>query len=96
MTNGGLSSQLHLLNGDLLNQKLADTNGRLNRLMDAGHSEETIVREYYIRAIGRNPTESESKHWCQQIMDTDEIKRKEKLQDFVWSLLNSRSFLENH
>ena len=29
-------------------------------------------------------------------MDTDEIKRKEKLQDFVWSLLNSRSFLENH
>ena len=96
VTNGGLSSQLHLLNGDLLNQKLADTNGRLNRLMDAGHSEETIVREYYIRAIGRNPTESESKHWCQQIMDTDEIKRKEKLQDFVWSLLNSRSFLENH
>ena len=96
MTNGGLSSQLHLLNGDLLNQKLVDTNGRLNKLLDAGHSDETIVREYYIRAIGRNPTEPESKHWCQQIMDTDEIKRKEKLQDFVWSLLNSRSFLENH
>ncbi len=96
VANGGLPAKLHLLNGDLLNRKLIDSDGRLNKLLEAGQSDETIVREFYIRAIGRNPTESESTHWCQQIMESDEKKRRDKMEDFVWSLLNSRTFLENH
>jgi len=96
VANGGLPAKLHLLNGDLLNRKLIDSDGRLNKLLEAGQSDETIVREYYMRAIGRNPTESESTHWCQQIKEYDVKKRRDKMEDFVWSLLNSRSFLENH
>ena len=93
---GGLPAQLHLLNGDLLNLRLTNPLGRLQRMIAEGNEDNQMVQEFYMRAIARNPTDAESRHWCEHVKDSDAKKRMEKLEDFVWSLLNSSEFLENH
>ena len=52
---GGLTRQLHLLNGPLLNRKISASDGRLAKLIAAGKSPAKIVDEFYRRALGRRP-----------------------------------------
>jgi Protein of unknown function (DUF1553)/Protein of unknown function (DUF1549) len=95
-SSSGLASQLHLLNGELLNRKLVDENGRLAKMIATNVSTQQIIRQFYFLALSRPPTGSELTHWEKQLEDTDPTERKTKLEDFVWSLLNSQAFLQNH
>ena len=91
----GLPAQLHLLNGDLINRRLSSEQGRLRKLIDAGKSDEEIVVEFYLRALGRRPTNDECSRWQGLVASEDPAERFRKLEDFVWSMLNSRLFREN-
>lgn len=91
-----LPAQLHLLNGDLINAKLANADGRLHRLIAAGRSDSEIVAEFYLRGLGRHPTDRELQGWIKRLAVDDPPERSRRLEDFLWSLLNSREFLENH
>ena len=91
----GLPAQLHLLNGDLINRRLTSEEGRLRKLIDAGKSDEEIVIEYYLRGLGRRPINDELSRWQTQVASDDPAERIRKLEDFVWSMLNSRLFREN-
>lgn len=93
---GGLSSQLHLLNGELLNRKLIDENGRLSRMISTDASDSQVISRFFLLSLSRPPTNEELKRWGKLVEDTDRDERKRILEDFVWSLLNCRSFLENH
>jgi hypothetical protein len=93
---GGLPAQLHLLNGDLINRKLTDDQGRLRRLITSGKTDEGIVSEWYLRGLGRHPTADELKRWRERLKTDDSRQRQQRLEDFAWSLLNSRQFMENH
>ncbi|MEX2142555.1 MAG: DUF1549 domain-containing protein [Pirellulales bacterium] len=99
---GGLPAKLHLLNGELVNGKIAAADGRLHRLVDAGASDEAIIAEFYVRALVRGPSEAERKFWqdaaAAAVAQPDEAAtraRAQFLEDFVWSLLNSREFRMN-
>ena len=92
----GLPAQLHLLNGDLINRRLTSEQGRLRQLIDAGQSNQDIVNEFYLRGLGRRPSADELARWGDRLATGDRVERQKKLEDFVWSLLNSRSFHENH
>lgn len=92
---GGLPAQLHFLNGTLINQKLSDKEGRLQQLIQSGKSDAEIMGEFHLRALGRTPTNSELKRWCEKLETKESKQRIEGLEDFVWSLLNSRNFVEN-
>ena len=59
----GLSQKLHLLNGGLINAKLASPDGRLRRLIDADKTNEEIVGEFYVRSLSREPRPAERGHW---------------------------------
>ena len=91
----GLTAQLHLLNGDLINGRLTSEQGRLRKLIDAGKSDEEIVAEFYLRGFGRRPTNDELSRWQTRVASDDPAERIRKLEDFVWSMLNSRLFREN-
>jgi hypothetical protein len=95
-TGGGLPAQLHLLNGELINRKLTDGEGRLQRLIGGGRTNDEIVREFYVRALGRSPSAEELMNWRSRLATEDSGERGRRLEDFVWSLLNSREFRENH
>ena len=98
---GGLPARLHLLNGELVNSKITASDGRLHKLIAASASDEAIVQEFYIRALARPPSEAELKYWrdaaanAVQSAEAAEATRSQFLEDFVWSLLNSREFRMN-
>jgi hypothetical protein len=91
-----LPAQLHLLNGELINRKLTDPKGRLQRRIAENRTNAEIVEEFYLRALCRFPDERELSAWQKLLESDNALVRRQKLEDFVWSLLNSRQFTENH
>ncbi len=95
-SSSGLASQLHLLNGELLNGKLVDEKGRLSKMIASNASDQQVISRFFLLAFSRPPTKAELTHWVKRVEDVDQAERRRKLEDFVWSLLNSQAFLENH
>lgn len=91
-----IATQLHLLNGDLVNAKLTHPESRLQRMIAAGHSNDQIVSEFYLRALSRRPSDLERIAWRDSLATRDADERIKRLEDFVWSLLNSDAFRMNH
>ncbi|MCY2967809.1 MAG: DUF1553 domain-containing protein, partial [Planctomycetota bacterium] len=91
----GLTTELHLLNGELINAKIADPNGRLHQRIAAGDSIESIVTEFHRRAFGRGPSPVELRRWKERLATDDARERRDRLEDFVWALLSSREFRQN-
>lgn len=87
-----LSQALHLLNGETVQGKI--TQGNLVGVrLDAGVSPEAILRELYVRCLGRAPTEDERARLGEL---RGESEPKAFLEDVFWALLNSKEFLFNH
>jgi hypothetical protein len=93
---GGLAARLHLLNGDVINRKVSTADWRLQHLRDAGSSDRAIVEDFYLRALSRWPSPYELDYWLRELKDADDNERKQRLEDFVWSLLNCDEFTTNH
>lgn len=93
----GIASKLHLMNGALLNQKLEHPGGRLQVMLSKQATTEDLVREFYLRALSRQPTDTELDLWLARIDSTsDRQDRAERCNDFVWALLNCQEFTTNH
>jgi hypothetical protein len=87
---------LHLINGPLINRALVDPSGRLHRLIDAGKTDAEIINEFYLRALGRPTTDDELAAWISRMSTTSPHEREARLEDFLWGLLNSEQFRQNH
>ncbi|MGB7325890.1 MAG: DUF1549 domain-containing protein, partial [Rubripirellula sp.] len=53
----GIASKLHLMNGDLLNAKIIDNDGRLQKMLIDNMATGVMVRELYVRALCRVPSD---------------------------------------
>ncbi|MEQ8789107.1 MAG: DUF1553 domain-containing protein [Pirellulaceae bacterium] len=93
---GGLTTRLHLMNGALLNARIASDEGRLRQQLAAGRTSDEVVRGFYIRALGRQPRDEEAKYWKTQLAAPSEGERRRRLEDFLWSLLSCQEFTTNH
>ena len=91
-----MTRQLHWLNGDVVNQKLEHPEGRLAKLLASGVELDTIVDQFYRRALARPPHENELLYWRQQLSAEERETRQQRCADFVWSLLTCREFATNH
>ncbi|MEX2262254.1 MAG: DUF1549 and DUF1553 domain-containing protein [Bryobacteraceae bacterium] len=89
-----LGQALHMLAGPVYNEKLSAPEGRLQRLIQAGKSDSEIIREFYLAAFARLPDADEIGEIQKLIAARGD--RVEALKDFVWSVLCSREFAENH
>ena len=89
---GGLSAKLHQINGELVNRKLASPEGRLHKLIAAGRSDDEIVAEFALRALGREPTADEMAFWRGRRAGD----RTAWLEDVAWGLLSCAEFRTNH
>ena len=92
---GGMTLKLHLLNGPVLNRRIASEGGRLSRLIEAGRENDAIVEAFYLAALSRSVTEGERQFWSRHLSESNGDRR-ELLEDFVWSLLTSKEFVTNH
>ena len=91
----GIASKLHLMNGELLNEKLAAKTSSLQKLLRAEKPIAEIVDSFYWLALNRPPTEKERTDWISRI-GNDKEKKVERCEDFVWALLNCDEFVYNH
>jgi hypothetical protein len=90
-----LSQALHLMNGDLINRKLAQPDGRLARMMkDPKLTDETLIQTLYRVTFGRPANESELAAARSVIAEAPS--RTVGAQDLFWGLLNAKEFLFNH
>ncbi len=103
-----LAQSLHLLNSKEMQSKLgADASyasaWSATALVDASLSpSENIrktapprIRELYLRALSRPPTDSEQSVALEYLMQRSE-KLREAYEDLLWSVINSKEFLFNH
>lgn len=97
---GGASLELprvlHLINGDLLNERIAAPTGHLHQMIRDETSPSEIIKQMYLLACSRYPSEAERAYWEEQLGQVDEQDIVPLLEDFVWGLLNSREFRTNH
>jgi hypothetical protein len=89
-----LGQALDMLAGPTYNNKLRAKGSRLDRLLESATPAGRIVEEFYLAAFGRFPTREESSDLLKLI--AQKSSREEGLKDFVWALISSREFAENH
>ncbi|MBL8214020.1 MAG: DUF1553 domain-containing protein, partial [Bryobacterales bacterium] len=89
-----LGQAMHMLAGNVYNDKLSSPEGRLMKLVNAGKSNREIIEEFYWAAFTRAPEAEEAAGIEKAIAAGDD--RVAALKDFVWAVLCSREFAENH
>ena len=89
-----LNEALHMLAGAAYQDKLAAPEGRLRRMWNEGRTNDEVIEQFYLAAYSRFPEMAESKAIRDLIASNGN--REEALRDFVWALLCSREFSENH
>lgn len=93
---GQLTTQLHWLNGNLLNERLENESGILAVLKRDSVPVAGIVEQIYLRANSRLPSERERDFWAKEIGSDPSEATARKLQDFLWAILSSPEFTSNH
>ncbi len=89
-----LGQALHVLAGATYVDRLSTRNSRLSRLLESGASDEKIFEEFYLAALGRFPAADEVQELKGLIAQRGD--REAGLREFVWALISSREFAENH
>lgn len=89
-----LGQAMHVAAGSVYNDKLSAPEGRLQKLIRSGRSDAEIAEEFYLAAFARGPDPDELAGV--QALIAQRGDRAEALKDFVWALLASREFAENH
>jgi hypothetical protein len=85
---------LHLNNGQTLNEKLRAKNSLVSKWLAANATDETVVRNLFLRALAREPSGEELQKVLAVLKDASGDRR-EVLEDFAWGVLTGREFLFN-
>lgn len=91
-----LSQVLHLMVGNTISQKIADS-GVVRRMVST-HSgnRDAIIDEIFIRSLCRSPTDTERKAAREHVESTPAEQSVSAYEDLLWSLMNSTEFSFNH
>jgi uncharacterized protein DUF1553 len=93
---GQLTTQLHFLNGKLLNERLQSDASFLAIVAKDGVAAPKIVEQLYLRAYSRRPNQQEREFWSKELEEQTAEFRQKKLQDLLWAILSSRELTTNH
>jgi hypothetical protein len=89
-----LSQAMHVLAGSTYVERLNRPDSRLSKLLAASASDEEIFREFYLAAFSREPAADEIQELKGVLARRSD--REAGLREFVWALISSREFAENH
>ena len=89
-----LSQAMHVLAGATYVDRLSQKNGRLAKLLQSGATDEQIFGEFYLAALTRPPAVEEVQEFKTILAQRGD--REAGLREFVWALISSREFAENH
>jgi hypothetical protein len=89
-----LGMAIELFNGPLIYEKLRDANNRFRKSHAAGRSPEEVIRELYLAALCRQPTDAEMEASLQHCKTRSDLAS--GFEDLCWVLLNTDEFLFQH
>ena len=88
-----LSQALHLLNGDVTNNRI--TQGRIvQTMLKEGIDPEKVLDNLYLRCYSRKPRADEKANLLASLAGEESVES--ALNDVFWALLNSKEFIFNH
>ena len=94
-SDGSVGQALVMINGDLINRKIAYPQGRLQALLkDPGKADLEVLDELYLATLSRHPTSAEAADAVSLVRSA--TTRRDGFHDLMWGLLNCREFLFNH
>ncbi len=85
---------LHLMNGENLNRRLAEPEGRLSLLLKSGKTDREITDTLFLASLARRATESQWQTVQSALIGADD--RAAVFRDLAWALVNSKEFLFGH
>jgi hypothetical protein len=89
-----LGMAIELFNGSTIHERLRDPKNRFRRAIAAGRSAEEALREIYMAAVCRPPSEIELQAALEQCEKREDVAA--GLEDVCWALLNTDEFLFQH
>ncbi len=89
-----LAMAIELFNGPMIYERLRDANNRFRKSLAAGVSMEDTVRELYLAALCRYPSEAELATAVEHSKTRADATS--ALEDICWALLNTDEFLFQH
>ncbi|MGB6044219.1 MAG: DUF1549 domain-containing protein [Pirellulales bacterium] len=95
---GTIPQRLLMMNGQLVQEKTKDNliGNASTRIAVLAPDDATAVETAYLATLSRRPTPDEMKHFKERLAETADERRKQTMEDFYWSLLNSAEFSWNH
>jgi len=85
---------IELFNGPTIHEKLRDPKNRFRLAIAAGRSAEEALRELYLAAVCRPPSDLELQAALEQCEKREDVAS--GLEDVCWALLNTDEFLFQH
>lgn len=85
---------LHLMNGEALERRLNDGEGRLQTLLKSGKPDREVVDQLFLATLARRLT---AEQWT--TIESDLAKSGDRagvMRDLLWALVNAKEFLFNH
>ncbi len=89
-----LGMAIELFNGPLVHEKLRDGNNRFRKSLAAGKSPEEVLRELYLAAVCRLPSDIEAKAALEHCRQCAVVAA--GVEDVCWALFNTDEFLFQH
>ncbi len=89
-----IAQALHLLNGDLINSKIARPEGRIAKLFKEKKPLPGVIEELFLATVCRMPRPEELQSALEFIGKAPNPQA--GAEDLLWALLNTREFLFNH
>jgi hypothetical protein len=93
-SDSNLSQALQLIGGATVNNKLRDDNGRMAALAKSEAPPESVTRDLYRIALGREPNATELAAAVKHINEAQD--RRQAVEDLGWVLINTKEFLFRH
>ncbi len=89
-----LGMAIELFNGPMIHEKLRDANNRFRKSLAAGKSVEVVVKEIYLAAVCRPPSDIELKAAVEHCSKNSDLVV--GMEDVCWALFNTDEFLFQH
>jgi len=90
-----IAQALHLMNSPESFHKIRHRDGRAARLAAAGLTDNQVIAELFLATLSRLPTVRETT-LLKVAFQESAPKRREAIEDILWTLLNTKEFLYNH
>jgi hypothetical protein len=88
---------LHLMNSDMLNNKIQSREGTLAKLLTTPQIDNShLTDQIFLMTLARYPTQLEKETVMKSASGTSGSARDHVFQDLMWVLVNSKEFLYNH